>query len=214
MSDQQADHRLSAEELRAANYAATLTLRGGESIFDGKQLGAYLLLVRAVFESAVDGAERADTPDAKTAYLTAAFMTAYNISSNTWPGWNEGAIDPADQRVGLAFAREHLRIVDTMDLPAPKRAVGLWIGGAHELAAKNYDASRAMFARAVELSEQSGSEEQVLMNRGWQLLADILEGDVGAQAGLRDIQQKLSAMGDDGQFYAAQYDGALEALGK
>ena len=61
MSDPVIEMPLSAKELRGANYAATQTLRGGETIYKGKQLGAYLLLARSVFESAIEGAARSES---------------------------------------------------------------------------------------------------------------------------------------------------------
>lgn len=157
---------LSAEELRSANYVATLALRRGETIYDGKQLGAYLLLARSVFESALEGAARSECSEDKEAYLTVAYMTAYNIASNTWPGWNEGEIEAEYQKVGSRFSKAHMKIVEQLDLPPRKRAIALWIVAAHELAVKNYDTARSLFGQARSLAEEDDNEEITFMNQG------------------------------------------------
>ena len=212
MSDPFNTTPLSAEELRRANYVATLALRGGETIFDGKHLGAYLLLARSVFESAVEGAARSKSSNDEEAYLTAAYMTAYNIASNTWPGWNEGEIEDEHREMGLRFSRTHMKIVEQMNLPPGKRATALWIGAAHELAAKNYDTARSLFTQAKSLAEEDGNEEITLMNQGWLLVVDVLQGNSDADSDLKELKRRLSSMSDDGKFYAGQYDGALRAF--
>jgi hypothetical protein len=212
MSDPVNETPLSAEELRKANYVATLALRGGETVFDGKQLGAYLLLARSVFESAAEGAARSKSSKDKDAYLRVAYMTAYNIASNTWPGWNEGAIEEEHQEIGMRFSRTHMKIVEQMDLAPQKRATALWIGAAHELAAKNYETARSLFRQAKSLGEQDGNEEITFMNQGWLLVVDILQGNSDADLELKELKRRMSRLGDDGKFYAGQYDGALRAF--
>ena len=111
MSDPVIEMPLSAKELRGANYAATQTLRGGETIYKGKQLGAYLFTCAFLFfESAIEGAVRSESAQDRNAYLLAAKMTAFNIASFTWPGWNEGEIEEKDREVGFQFSRLHMKI--------------------------------------------------------------------------------------------------------
>lgn len=203
---------LSAEELRSANYMATLALRGGETIYKGKHLGAYLLLARSVFESAVEGAARSNSAKDKEAYLTVAYMTAFNIASNTWPGWNEGEIEAEQQEIGLRFSRTHMKIVEPLDLSANKRATALWIGAAHELAAENFDTARSLFRQAKSLGKEDGNEETTLMNQGWLLVIDILQGTNEADSELEELKLRMSKMSDDGKFYAQQYDDALKVF--
>ena len=207
---QQAD-QLSVEELRKANYIATLTLRGGSSIFDGKELDAYLLMARSVFESAMAAADNTDSTEDRDGYKTVAFMTAYNIASNTWPGWNEREIAPESQALGRRFAQINREMVDSMGLTRI-RPGGLWISGAHELAAENYDAARDFFLQAKHLGEESDNEESALMNQGWVMVVDILLQKKSVGPELKALQQQLSDMSDDGKFYAAQYDEALKVF--
>ena len=212
MSDPVIEMPLSAKELRGANYAATQTLRGGETIYKGKQLGAYLLLARSVFESAIEGAVRSESAQDRNAYLLAAKMTAFNIASFTWPGWNEGEIEEKDREVGFQFSRVHMNISEQLDLPPEKRARALWIGAAHELAVKNYAAARSLFTRAKVLGEENNSKETALMNQGWLLVIDILQGDIDAGSELKKLQEQITKLGEDGKFYAGQYDDALKVF--
>ena len=214
MSDPLIEMPLSAKELRGANYAATQTLRGGETIYKGKQLGAYLLLARSVFESAIEGAARSESEEDRNAYLLAAKMTAFNIASFTWPGWNEGEIEEKDREVGFQFSRVHMNITEQLDLPPEKRARALWIGAAHELAAKNYAAARSLFTQAKVLGEENNSKETALMNQGWMLVIDILQGDIEAGSELKKLQERITKLGEDGKFYAGQYDDALKVFDK
>ena len=214
MSDPLIEMPLSAKELRGANYAATQTLRGGETIYKGKQLGAYLLLARSVFESAIEGAARSESEEDRNAYLLAAKMTAFNIASFTWPGWNEGEIEEKDREVGFQFSRVHMNIAEQLDLPPEKRARALWIGAAHELAVKNYAAARSLFTRAKVLGEENNSKETALMNQGWLLVIDILQGDIEAGSELKKLQERITKLGEDGKFYAGQYDDALKVFDK
>jgi len=213
MSDPMNETPLSAQELRTANYVATLALRGGETIYDGKQLGAYLLLARSIFESAVEGSAHSESSEDKEAYLTAAYMTAYNIASNTWPGWNDGEIEDEQRKVGLRFSKAHMKIVAQLQVPLQKRATALWIGAAHELAAKSYGAARALFGQARSIGEEDGDKEVILMNQGWLLVIDILQGNGDAESELKELQHRMTNMGGDGKFFAEQYDDALKAFG-
>lgn len=212
MSDLLIELPLSAKELRGANYAATQTLRGGETIFKGKQLGTYLLLARSVFESAIEGAARSKSAEDRNAYLFVAKMTAFNIASFTWPGWNEGEIEENDREVGYQFSRLHMKISEQLDLPPDKRANACWIGAAHEMAAKNYAVARSLFSRAKVLGEESDNEETALMNQGWLLVIDILQGDIEARSELKELHGRLTKLGEDGKFYAGQYDDALKVF--
>ena len=209
MSDFEIDTPLSPKGLQGASYSATLALRGGEEIYKGRQLDAYLVLARAVFESAVQSANRSEMREDKKDYLHAARDTAYNIASNTWPGWNEGEITEEQRLLGLKFSKISLEIAQQINMRSPGAP---WMAGVHELAAKNYKEARSLFGKARSLSEEEGSEEAVLMNAGWILVVDVLEGKSDAEAELEQLKERLTALGDDGKFYASQYDDALSVF--
>ena len=169
------------------------------------------MLARSVFESALEAANRESTED-KNAYLTAAYMTAYNIASNTWPDWNEGDVDEEHRQVWLEFANIHVSIVAQLDLPPEKGASAFWLGAAHELAVKNYDVARSLYEKAKMLGEERDSNEVALMNQGWMLVVNILQGNEKAESELEGLQQRLAGLSEDGKFYAGQFNDALEVF--
>ncbi len=45
-------------------------------------------------------------------------------------------------------------------------------------------------------------------------MIDILEGKKNAEAELEQLKERLTALGDDGKFYAGQYVDALKVFGR
>ena len=52
------------------------------------------------------------------------------------------------------------------------------------------------------------------MNQGWMLVIDILQGDIEAGSELKKLQERITKLGEDGKFYAGQYDDALKVFDK
>ncbi len=52
------------------------------------------------------------------------------------------------------------------------------------------------------------------MNQGWMLVIDILQGDTEAGSELKELQERITKLGEDGKFYAGQYDDALKVFDK
>ena len=50
------------------------------------------------------------------------------------------------------------------------------------------------------------------MNQGWLLVIDILQSDIEARSELKVLQERVTKLGEDGKFYAGQYDDALKVF--
>ena len=197
---------LTVKELGTANYIASQLFHHGTGTIPKHDLASYLLIARAVFEAPMSAAEQ--SADAKTAY-----MTAYNIAANCWPGWTEeGAAVTNEQReLGAGFARAHLQIVPRLDVSAEANAY--WINAVHELAAGDHEAAKRMFATCADRAASAGARDVEEMAGGWIALVEVLQGVKGAEDELEASRRGLIEMGGDGPFYAEQYGPALAVFG-
>lgn len=198
--------RLTASELRMAGFLAARAFDN-----DKGDLAHYVLVARSVFESAIASAAAADAATAAE-YRIAAFNTAYNIAAATWPGWGpdtQAKVTPELLRIGAAFAQHHLELLSPLELSPRRCANAHWIVGAHRLAANEHTSARAAFATCRDTAEAGGVADTATMARGWLLLIDVLDRKTGAAESLAAVEQQLSAQGDDGKVFAAQYAPAL-----
>ncbi len=204
---------LTVTELSKANYIASQVFHHGAGTVPKHDLASYLAVARAVYESAVSAAERSTDPLDRAGYLKVAYMTAYNIAANCWPGWSEdGATVTSEQReLGARFAKAHLEIVSRLDVSAEANAY--WINAAHELAAGDHEAAKRMFSTCADRAASAGDGDVEEMARGWIALVKVLQGIEGAEDELEASTRRLIEMGGDGPFYAEQYDPALAVFG-
>ena len=174
---------------------------------------SYLLIARAVFEAAMSAAEQSADAEDRAEYSKTAYMTAYNIAANCWPGWDgEGAAITNEQRaLGAAFARVHLQIVSRLDVSAEANAY--WINAVHELAAGDHEAAKRMFSTRADRAASAGARDVEEMAGGWIALVEVLQGVEGAEDALEASRRRLIEMGGDGPFYAEQYGPALAVFG-
>ena len=100
---------LTVKELGRANYLASQLFHHGTETIPEHDLASYLLLARAVCQAAMSAAEQSTDAEDRAGYSKVAYMTAYNIAANCWPGWSEeGAAVTNEQReLGAGFARAH-----------------------------------------------------------------------------------------------------------
>ena len=132
---------------------------------------------------------------------------AYNIAAFTWPGWDDMGTIPIDsQKLGISAARV------TLELASQAKDVtfnALWINGAHELNAKNYDAAIEFFERTRDAPDAGDGKYMAI---GWieltKYLAEPLEKKLtslkAAVATLREADQ------ENGDFFAKQIEVALD----
>ncbi len=133
--------------------------------------------------------------------------TAYNIAAFTWPGWDDmGNIPLESQRLGLSAARVALELASQAN---DVTFNALWINGAHELNAKNYDAAVEFFVRTRDAADAGDGK---YMAMGWIELTKYLVAPTedkltrleAAVATLRKADQ------ENGAFFAEQIETALD----
>jgi len=199
---------LTPDELRAAGFLAAKTFDR-----EKKELDAYILMARTVFDAALALAEK--FPEQSDGYRTVALNTSFNIAAACWPGWEDAHPNiSAEQRaLALAMCRFNVATGESLDKPPDRRSNGNWILGAHLLAGGEYDEARESFRAAAAFGEQAGSKDSALMNRGWMLVCDILSGDGTKRDELTALTAELESLGEDGKFYAGQYEPALKVFG-
>ena len=136
----------------------------------------------------------------------------YNLAADTWTGWPEDDVDPAYRRFGYEAAALNLKLRREKQQTGQKLAMGLWIVGVHQLAAKEYKAAEATFDEYQSLAEESGEQtHHLLMGRGWQLVTRKLAGLASTEEhkefdALRDALNKEK----DGEFYVRQMDTVID----
>lgn len=204
---------LTVTELGRANYIASQVFHHGTGTVPKHDLASYLLVARAVYQAAMNAAEQSTDAEDRAGYLKVAYMTAYNIAANCWPGWSEeGAAVTEEQReLGAGFARVHLKIVSSLDVSAEANAY--WINAAHELAAGDHEAAKRMFSTCADRAASKGARDVEEMAGGWIALVKVLQGLEGAENELEASRKRLIEMGGDGPFYAEQYGPALAVFG-
>ena len=204
---------LTVTELGRANYIASQVFHHGSGTVPKHDLASYLPVARAVYQAAISAAEQSTDAEDRAGYSKVAYMTAYNIAANCWPGWSEEgpAISDEQRELGAGFARAHLTIVSSLDVSAEANAY--WINAAHELAAGDHEAARRMFSTCADRAAREGARDVEEMARGWIAVVEVLQGIEGAEDELEASTRRLVEMGGDGPFYAEQYGPALAVFG-
>ena len=133
--------------------------------------------------------------------------SAYNIASFTWPGWDDmGPIALESQELGLSAARVALHLASqAKDITFN----ALWINGAHELNAKNYDAAIEFFEQTRDIAEPESGQYMAL---GWIALTKYLveQNDVRQTNLEKSIATLRGADEENGEFFAKQLETALD----
>ena len=133
----------------------------------------------------------------------------YNLAADTWSGWEDAeTVGEADRAIGVEAARLNIQLADELGFPPERRKNGYWILGAHLLEAGSYLDAETAFRTSHELTRETSDEAAQLMTQGWILTCQILQGEASAET-LAPIKAKLMALGEDGKFYAGQFDPAI-----
>ncbi|MCY3819682.1 MAG: hypothetical protein OXH52_10040 [Gammaproteobacteria bacterium] len=204
---------LTVTELGAANYIASQVFHHGSGTVLKHDLASYLLVARAVYQAAMSAAKESTDAEDRAGYQKVAYMTAYNIAANCWPGWSEegAAVTNEQRKLGAGFARAHLEIVSRLDVSVEANAY--WINAAHELAAGDHEAAKRMFSTCADHAASEGARDVEEMAGGWVAVVEVLQGIEGAEDELEASTRRLVEMGGDGPFYAEQYGPALAVFG-
>ena len=193
--------------LRTASYLLARRFNRGVDDVDG-----YVYLLKLLCGQALRLAEQ--HPDAAD-YQEAAVALTYNLAADTWPGWGPGQVGPVTQahrRLGLAAARRNVALAAELRLPSNRRRNGYWILGAQLLADGDASAAAEAFAESRDLAAAAGNNAGRLMAQGWLHVSAILAGR-NERADLAAIVDQLREQGQEGRFYADQYQTALDVLG-
>lgn len=204
---------LTVTELGRANYIASQVFHHGSGTVPKHDLTSYLLVVRAVYQAAMSAVEQGTDAEDRAGYSKVAYMTAYNIAANCWPGWSEegAAVTDEQRELGAGFARAHLKIVSRLDVSAEANAY--WINAAHQLAAGDHEAAKRMFSTCADRAASAGDRDVEEMAAGWIAVVKVLQGIEDAEDELEASRRRLVEMGGDGPFYAEQYGPALAVFG-
>jgi tetratricopeptide (TPR) repeat protein len=146
-------------------------------------------------------------------------IISYNLSSFTWPGWNEEGIVITDEALvaGLEAALLNARLVERLGGNPGQMSNSYWAIGAQYLAMKEYGEAKSAFESAVVYAKQAGGKDAELMNRGYFLMAEILEGKEKdkAQAEFDKTVKALQDIGtDDSNFFVDQLVSVLKFFSK
>lgn len=190
------------DSIRAAAFAAFRTFTK-----EKRELETYVIIGQSLIEACLSLAEK--HPDKAVDYKSVALPTSYNIAAACWPGWEDAAQDiPAETlETALELCRFNVALGEELDIPPERRFNGQWILGAHLLAQAAVEEAKECFANCEALGQSS---EAKTMAKGWGLVCDILAGDSSARSELESLGEQLSAMGEDGEFFAGQYEPAIK----
>ena len=151
-----------------------------------------------------DAASRVETSDPDRALEIRRFArgVAYNIASFTWPGWGDSVepISDARQKLGLAAAERTLELAEKIEEITPN---ALWILGAHQLNARQFEEAISSFERAEKLAR---NDFYRAMHVAWQELTNVAA--VGDGTGLQNLDETITNLRnadfEDAEFFADQ----------
>lgn len=134
---------------------------------------------------------------------------AYNLSSNTWPAWEDEGIvvTHSDQMFGLDAALLNLRLAGELNRSADKVANAHWLLGAHYLALEQQQTAVKQFNLAVDKFAESNQPDFEQMARGYVAIARLTadKTDSAADKQLDEAIAALKKLGtDDANFFADQ----------
>lgn len=187
------------------------------ALSDKRDVPTMTAISRAGIQYCLTEAKRCETENAELARRLkgSAKAMAYNLGSNTWPGWNdEGiAINASDLAAGMDAARLNLRLGKELERGPEPMGNAYWLVGAHHLAGRQYRQSLDAFNRSAAEFKSAGKEDFELMARGYASLARVLEGTPTAKDELKAAIAALNGQQtDDAKFFAQQIETAREVL--
>lgn len=142
--------------------------------------------------------------------LSSIVPMTYNLAADTWSGWEDAGInDKSDRAIGLEAARLNIKLAQELEFGPERRKNGYWILGAHLLEERDYEQAESAFKTSYEFTCQTDDKAAQLMTQGWILASQLLRGEAVEQA-LEEVKDKLKTLGEDGVFYADQYNPALK----
>jgi hypothetical protein len=135
---------------------------------------------------------------------------AYNLASFTWPGWNQEGITitVSDLVVGLEAARLNFRLAEELARPDKAKANALWMLGAQQLAAEDFQTAAQTFLRGKSHAHQANETSIERMLHGYAMLARLLAEPTNGVAHT-NFQDALTSLKADGSSDAVEYANQL-----
>jgi hypothetical protein len=181
-----------------------------------KDVAGMTALSRAGILYGLTEAERCNAQEAELAGALrgSAKALAFNLASNTWPGWNDEGISltESDRRIGLDAARLNLRLAIELKRDHLPLCNAHWMLGAHHLADRRYNEARTAFNLAAEHARQANSIEFEAMSNGYAAMTLILHQPANSehrQAFDENVTTLRKLDNEDSRFFADQLDSVL-----
>ncbi len=184
-----------------------------------KDIPLMLAFGRQGISVALRDARRLEADDRETSQLLlgTAKSIAYNLGSNTWPGWDEPGIvlTRSDIAFGVDAAVLNLRLGKELRRGPEAMGNAYWLIGAHHLSGRRTAPALEAFTAANVEFARADKPDYVLMTAGYLALTRRLAeetreaGTVELQRALAELQQSPS---DDAKFFAEQIQTAERAL--
>jgi tetratricopeptide (TPR) repeat protein len=182
-----------------------------------KALHAVMPIARAGIQYCLTKAHELTEKDSAAArkLIDYAKIMSYNLSSFTWPGWDDKDIIITDEALvaGLEAAMLNVRLVERLGANPGQLSNSYWAIGAQYLAMKEYAKAATAFESAVSYAQKARSKDAELMNKGYIAMSKILEGadKEKAQADFDNTVKALQDIGtDDSKFFAGQLVSVLK----
>jgi hypothetical protein len=219
------DSQAAFAQLEAGDLAETVAQRYAALVQhlynDRKDLPRMIVAARAGIQFALLRAQERNSTDAKNAAQLRgqAKAMAYNLAANCWPGWMEPGITigATERAIGLDAARINLRLGLELQRPAEPLGHAHWLLGAQLLAADQFEASAAQFAKSAQQFAAAKKPTEEKMALAYKTLAHRVEhaGDAKRQ---EELKQSLAALeslaNDDARFFAEQIRTAEKVFAK
>lgn len=174
----------------------------------GKDVPRMLLFGRAGIQFALTRAAKSKGATAEKLKGVAKTI-AYNIGSNTWPGWKDEGIKitATDLTVGLDAARLNLRL--GIELKRDDFILGNahWLLGAQLLAAGKHKQALASFRKSTTKFRAAKKTDFTLMAKGYEALT-LLAAEPAEKSRIEAVEASLAKLKqagtDDAKFFAQQ----------
>lgn len=182
-----------------------------------KSVEAIVPVARAGIQYCLTKASELAEKDSAAAHkmVDYAKIISYNLSSFTWPGWDEKDIVITDDALvaGLEAAMLNVRLVERLGGKPGQMSNSYWAIGAQYLAMKDYAKAKSAFESAAKYAHKAGSKDAALMNNGYIAMVGILEGSEKERAQV-DFDKTVKALKDlgteDSKFFADQLVSVLK----
>ena len=182
-----------------------------------KSVEAVVPVARAGIQYCLTKASELAEKDSAAAHkmVDYAKIMSYNLSSFTWPGWDEKDIVITDEALvaGLEAAMLNVRLVERLGGKPGQMSNSYWAIGAQYLAMKEYTKAMDAFEFAVSYARKANAKGAELMNKGYVAMVKILEGTDkdNAQVDFNRTVELLKDIGtDDSKFFANQLVSVLK----